>query len=461
MYKRDTIAAISTAVGDGGIGIIRVSGSEAIEIVDLLFKGKEENKLINSTSYKAHYGHIVERESGKIIDEVITLVMKAPKTYTTEDVVEINCHGGIVVLQKILNLVLKAGVRLAEPGEFTKRAFLNGRIDLAQAEAITDLIRSKTEAGLEVALKQLEGSLSNKINDIRQDIVSLLAHLEATIDFPDDEVEEFDPNQLDTRIGGIINKVEDLIKTSNRGKILKEGIKAAIIGKPNVGKSSLLNALLREKRAIVTDIPGTTRDIIEEVINIDGIPVKIIDTAGIRETEDVVEKVGVEKSEDLLKEADLILLVLDASQAISEEELDIVKKANDKDIILVINKVDLKEEIELGDIELILDSKDIVKTAAIDNEGIDKLEDTISSLIFRGDISSNSDTLISNIRHKNALDRAYGRLLDVQKTFQMGLPNDFITIDLRAALESIGEITGDTIGEDIIDQIFADFCLGK
>ncbi|GAB6099663.1 tRNA uridine-5-carboxymethylaminomethyl(34) synthesis GTPase MnmE [Halanaerocella petrolearia] len=462
MYPADTIAAISTAISEGGIGIVRISGPEAIEIADAVFKSiKGDKSLTEVDSYTAHYGHIIDPKTEGIVDEVISLVMKAPKTYTTEDIVEIDCHGGPVILKKILDLVLRQGARLADPGEFTKRAFLNGRVDLAQAEAVIDLIRSKTEANMEVALQQLEGGLSDKVNDIRQDLVALLAHLEATIDFPEDEIEDFESDELESRINGAIDKVDQLLQTSERGKILKEGIAATIVGRPNVGKSSLLNALVREKRAIVTEVPGTTRDVIEEVINIDGIPVRIIDTAGIREAEDQVERIGIEKSEEFLEKADLVLLVLDISRGISQEDRNLIAAIEDRDAVVIANKLDLDSGFDLEELEELVPNKPIVKTAAIDNQGIDKLEEVISDLVLAGEVQAEDQTLITNMRHKNALKRAKTGLLDVKETFEQGLPNDFLTIDLRGALEAIGEITGDTIGEDIIDQIFADFCLGK
>ena len=459
MYSTDTIAAIATAVGESGIGIIRVSGPDAIAIVEQIFQAKQDKSLAEVETYTAHYGHILEQED--VVDEVITLVMKEPKTYTKEDVVEINCHGGTVILRKILDLILNKGARLAEPGEFTKRAFLNGRIDLAQAEAVADLIQSKTEASLEVALNQLEGGLSDKVNEIRQDIISLLAHLEATIDFPEDEIEDFAPEELETRINEVENKIDKLLATSERGKILKEGIEAAIVGRPNVGKSSLLNALVREKRAIVTDIPGTTRDVIEEVINIDGIPVKIIDTAGIRNAQDQIEKIGVEKSEEYLAKAELILLVVDISAGITEGDKKLMKDAQDKEVVVIANKLDLEDQLELKKIEEILPEAPIVKTAAIANQGINELEDAISELVYSGKISAQDEAVISNLRHKKALERAKENIFDVRSTWEQGLPNDFLTIDLRAALEAVNEITGNAIGEDIVDQIFADFCLGK
>ena len=460
MYSSDTIAAIATAVGEGGIGIVRISGQEAINIADQVFDSIKDKKLADVDTYTAHYGHIVDSE-GQVIDEVITLVMREPKTYTTEDIVEINCHGGTVVLRKILDLVLDQGARLAEPGEFTKRSFLNGRIDLAQAEAVADLIQSKTEASMQVALDQLEGGLSNEVNSIKQDLISLLAHLEATIDFPEDEIEDFEPEELESRLNSVYQKIEELLATSERGKILKEGIEAAIVGRPNVGKSSLLNALVREKRAIVTDIPGTTRDIIEEVINIDGIPVKIIDTAGIRNAENQIEKIGVEKSEKYLAKAELILLVVDLNAGITAEDKQLMKDAQDKEVVVIANKLDLDHQLELEKVKEILPEAPIVKTAAIANQGINDLEDAISELVYSGKVSAQEEIIISSLRHKKALQRAKENIDDVKTTFERGLANDFLTIDLRAALEAINEITGDAVGEDIIDQIFADFCLGK
>ena len=459
LYSSDTIAAIATAVGESGIGIIRISGPEAIAITNQVFEPKQDKDLNEVESYTAHYGHIVEEE--QVVDEVITLIMKEPKTYTKEDVVEINCHGGTVVLRKILNLVLDQGARLAEPGEFTKRAFLNGRIDLAQAEAVADLIQSKTEASMEVALDQLEGGLSDQVNDIRQDLIALLAHLEATIDFPEDEIEDFQSEELGARIDTVEQKIDDLLATSERGKILKEGVEAAIVGRPNVGKSSLLNALVREKRAIVTDIPGTTRDVIEEVINIDGIPVKIIDTAGIRNAENQIEKIGVEKSEEYLTKAELILLVVDISDGITDEDKKLMRDAQNKEVVVIANKLDLEHQLELEKIKEILPEAPIVKTAAIANQGISELEDAIADLVYSGKINAQEETMVSSLRHKKALERAKENVSDVKSTWEQGLPNDFLTIDLRAALEAVNEITGDAIGEDIIDQIFADFCLGK
>ncbi|ADL13830.1 tRNA uridine-5-carboxymethylaminomethyl(34) synthesis GTPase MnmE [Acetohalobium arabaticum] len=463
MYIKDTIAAISTAVGEGGIGIVRISGPEAIEIADKIFKSYQQpdKKLNKVDTYTAHYGHIIKPETEQVLDEVISLVMKAPKTYTKEDVVEINCHGGMVPLQKILELVLDVGARLADPGEFTKRAFLNGRIDLSQAEAIMDVINSQTEAGLEAAMDQLEGGLSDQINNISQKILRLLANLEASIDFPEDEIEDFNSEELEKRVIEILSEIEDLLATSKQGRIVKEGIQTAIIGKPNVGKSSLLNALLRENRAIVTEVPGTTRDVIEEVINIDGIPLKIIDTAGIREAENEVEKIGIEKSEKFLKRADLVLLVLDAHCGITDEDRKIIGLAEGKDTIIVVNKTDLEPKLAVEELKEELDMEAVVETSATEGIGIKELEELISDMVFGGQIKSTDQTLITNLRHKEAIEDAYEDMNRVKETVEQDLPADFVTIDLKSALEKLGKITGDTVDEDIIDRIFADFCLGK
>ncbi|SDC43751.1 MULTISPECIES: tRNA uridine-5-carboxymethylaminomethyl(34) synthesis GTPase MnmE [unclassified Candidatus Frackibacter] len=463
MYFKDTIAAISTAIGEGGIGIVRVSGPEAISTINKIFKGygQTDKDLNEVDTYTAHYGHIINPKDEQIIDEVICLVMKATKTYTKEDVVEIDCHGGSIPLQKILDLVLKNGARLAEPGEFTKRAFLNGRIDLSQAEAVMDVINSKTEAGLEAAMDQLEGGLSSQIEEIKHKLLGLLAHLEASIDFPEDEIEDFNSDEIDSRVEEIIEQIEGLLATSKRGRIIKEGIRTAIIGKPNVGKSSLLNALLRENRAIVTDVPGTTRDVIEEVINIDGIPLKIMDTAGIRETEDEVEKIGVERSEKFLKQADLVLLVLDAHRGITEEDRRIINLVDEKETVVVVNKTDLESNLNLGELKKKFENVQVVETSAVEGIGISELEDLISEMVFAGEVKANEQTLITNLRHKEALEAAYDSILNVKETVKQGLPADFVTIDLKTTLEELGKITGDTLGEDIIDRIFADFCLGK
>jgi tRNA modification GTPase len=463
LYTKDTIAAISTAVGEGGIGIVRVSGPKAISIVNKLFRShKDQDKnLVEVDTYTAHYGHIFDLDTSEVIDEVICLVMKAPNTYTKEDIVEIDCHGGNIPLKKILEQVLNAGARLAEAGEFTKRAFLNGRIDLSQAEAVMDIITSQTEAGLEVAMDQLGGGLSKEIEKIRYKLIELLAHLEASIDFPEDEIQNFNSEEVGVRVSKNLEAINRLIKTSERGRIIKEGIKTAIIGKPNVGKSSLLNALLRENRAIVTEIPGTTRDVIEEIINIDGIPLKIMDTAGIREAEDEIEKIGVEKSRKFLQRADLILLVLDAHIGITDEDEKIIDLIDEKDTIVVANKTDLDSNLNLRELRKRIEGVKIIETSATERIGIEDLEELIKDVIFSGEIEFSDQTLVTNLRHKKSLEAAYEYMSNVKETVQKGLPADFATIDLKGALEELGKITGDAVGEDIIDRIFSEFCLGK
>ncbi len=459
MYIRDTIAAIATAVGESGIGVIRVSGEQAIQIVDKIFRGK--NSLSNTKTYTARYGYIYEFATEHKIDEVICLVMRSPNSFTTEDVVEISCHGGIVPIRRILHTVLEAGARLAEPGEFTKRAFLNGRIDLAQAEAIIQIINSQTEKGMEIAFQQLEGNLSRQISDLRQQMIRVMAHLEAALDFPEDEIEGFSTVELNQIIDRVIEDVQKLLKTSQSGKIYREGIKTIIIGKPNVGKSSLLNSLLREQRAIVTEIPGTTRDVIEEMINLEGIPLRLVDTAGIRETQDMVEKIGVERSKELLNKADLVLLVLDVSQNLTCEDLQIIELAKNKKVIVVINKIDLNLQIDETELRKHLPTENIVHTSVIEEQGLDNLREVILRLIFEGKVVSTNNTIITNLRHQQALEDTLNSLYRARESFQSEMPYDFVTIDLKAGLEYIGMITGETLTEDIIDQIFAEFCLGK
>ena len=459
MYVRDTIAAISTPLGEAGLGVIRVSGDEAIEVVDKIFKGKKHLK--DTDTYQARYGYIVDYKTEKRIDEVICLVMRSPKSFTTEDIVEVGCHGGVVPLRRILNAILDAGARLAEPGEFTKRAFLNGRIDLAQAEAIIQIINSKTEKGMEIAVQQLEGGLSSKISTMRQKLIRILAHLEAALDFPEDEIEGFSEDLIDKQINNAVDQVDQLLKTSQSGKILREGIKTSIVGRPNVGKSSLLNALLREQRAIVTEVPGTTRDVIEEMINLDGIPLRLIDTAGIRDTEDVVEKIGVERSKEFINQADLILLVLDVSQELTEEDYKIIELVKGKKTIVVVNKMDLDVKIDKSKLKDIFPEDQLVFTSILEEEGLEELKKTIVDLVFEGEVVSTDETIVTNLRHQRALEDAYQSLLKAKESLDANMPYDFLTIDLKDALQSLGKITGEALSEDIIDQIFAEFCLGK
>lgn len=457
----DTIAAISTPPGEGSIGIVRISGDQALNIIEKIFTPKYPKKINEVPSYTIHLG-IIKDQDENVVDEVLVSVMKGPKSFTTEDVVEINCHGGFLSLKRTLEVVLASGARLAEPGEFTKRAFLNGRIDLSQAEAIIDIIRSKTDAGQNMALSQLSGTLSNKIDELRHNLLGVLASIEASIDFPEDDIEEITNNNILSTTSEVNKEIKELLKTADHGKIFREGVNTIIIGRPNVGKSSLLNALLKEKKAIVTDIPGTTRDIIEDYINVGGIPLKILDTAGIRETEDIVEKIGVERTREALDKADLVLLVLDVILGITEEDKKIIEIIKDKKFIILVNKVDVDEVInQQNEIEEFIKELPRIYISAKEEIGIRDLEEKIREMIVGGEVVTSSDLWITNVRHKNALQKAYNNLLEVMGSLENGMPPDFLSIDVRAAWENLGEITGDTMGEDLLDRIFTDFCIGK
>ncbi len=461
MVEEDTICAVATAVGEGGIGIIRISGPQAVAVVNPVFRGVRGKMAADLLSYQAAYGHIIDPAAGAIVDEVLLLVMRTPRSYTREDVVEIHCHGGPVPLRKILALIVDEGARLAEPGEFTKRAFLNGRLDLSQAEAVIDIIRAKTDLSLKMAVGHLAGNLSQEIRSLRSDILQMIAHLEASIDFPEEDIEELAAEQVAAGTQQVIGRIAKLLDTAHTGRILREGLETVIIGKPNVGKSSLLNALLREKRAIVTDIPGTTRDVIEEYVNIRGIPLKIMDTAGIRETADVVEKIGVERARELIQRADLILVLLDISTALSAEDRDILDQLPDKQAIILVNKTDLPPMLEIDEITARAPGKKILKISVLEGFGLDELENTIGEMVYSGDIQQAEGAFVDNVRHANILATAKQYLEEVLNTAQMSLPLDCLVVDLRAAWEKLGEISGDTVNEDIIDQIFRQFCLGK
>ena len=449
----DTIAAISTTLGVGAISIIRVSGNDAIKIVNKIFKGKNLEKVETHT---INYGHIVDKD--EIIDEVLVSVMKSPKTFTTEDVVEINCHGGISTTNKVLELVLNNGARLAEPGEFTKRAFLNGRIDLTQAESVMDLINSKNESKRKVAIKGLNGYVSNIIRNLRQEILELLASIEVNIDYPEYEDAIVMTNDIvKPKITEIKEKLTNIINESENGKILTSGIKTIIIGKPNVGKSSILNRLLDEEKAIVTDIEGTTRDTVEGSITINGVSLNIIDTAGIRETEDIVEKIGVEKSLSLINEADLIIIVLNNNEELSEEDKKILTACKDKKVIVVINKSDLERKINLDDIKY----QNIVYTNTIDLNGINSLKEKIVELFNLNELEQQDDTYLSNVRQISLAKEAYQILEEVDNGIKNEVPVDMIEIDIKRAWEKLGEIIGETYTEELIDQLFSQFCLGK
>lgn len=455
----NTIAAISTAVGEAGIGIVRISGSDAINIGNSIFRGINTKQLNVGDNRKLIYGHIVEGE--EIVDEVLITYMKEPFTYTRENMVEIYCHGGIIPVRKVLELLLRSGARLAEPGEFTKRAFLNGRLDLSQAEAVMDIIESKTDKSYEVSLKQLEGSLSHKVRDIGDLLLAMIAHVEVSIDFPDHEVDEITYEEMIRDAKTVKEEIEKLLATADRGKILRDGLNTIILGKPNVGKSSLLNAILRENRAIVTDIPGTTRDIIEEFINIDGIPLKIVDTAGIRDTEDIVEKLGVDRAKDTVEMADLIIAVFDASRELTKEDYSIIDLIKDKKTIALLNKSDLKSAYDEEYLKKLLNGKHVISSSITTGVGVDLLENSIKDMFYSGQIEIDSGIIVNNMRHKNQLELAFKSIASALVDIEAGVPLDCIEVDLRNCWEDLGEITGDSVAEDIIDKIFAEFCLGK
>ena len=459
MFIDDTIAAIATAPGEGGIGIIRISGEKSLKVAESIFKSKSGKVIKDYNARTLIYGTIVDGE--KVIDEVLLAYMKGPNSYTAEDVIEINCHGGFISVKKILELILSKGVRLAEAGEFTKRAFLNGRIDLSQAEAIIDVIKSKTDMAHEVAQNQLEGSLAKKIKDLRMKVTEVLAHLEVSIDFSEEDVEEITYQTLKDKAISLRNEIKKLYDTAESGKILRDGLKTVIVGKPNVGKSSLLNSILGENRAIVTDIAGTTRDVIEEFVNIKGIPLKIVDTAGIRETEDIVEKIGVEKSKESFSTADLVIMVLDASRKLSQEDTEILENLENKKTIVLLNKMDLEPQIELEKIEEYINSEDIIKISALNHEGIEELKDKIESMVYHGSVKNSSNLIITNSRHKDALFKAYESINDAINAIEQTMPYDFIEVDFKNIWDYLGYINGDTVREDLLDTIFANFCIGK
>ena len=449
----DTIAAISTALGVGAISIIRVSGDEAVNIVNKITKSK---KIDKSPTHTIHYDFIVDND--KIIDEVLISVMLAPKTFTKEDIVEINCHGGIATTNKVLELLLTNGCRLAEPGEFTKRAFLNGRIDLIEAEGIMDLINSKTETSRNLAINQVSGRTSNLIKDLRQQIIEILANIEVNIDYPEyEDIEEMTNQMLSERISSIENKIKDILNKSENGKIVKEGINVALIGRPNVGKSSLLNCLLEQDKAIVTDIAGTTRDFVEGIIIIDGIILNIIDTAGIRQTNDIVESIGVNKSIDLIDKSDLVILLLNNNEEITEEDIELLEKIKDKNYIIVINKNDLESHINIEK----LDKDKIIYISALNNSGIDKLKEKIKEIFNFDKITTSDLTYLTNARSLSLLRQSLNSLNDIKIGLKNNLPIDMLEIDLKNIWELLGSIIGETYEDELIDQLFSQFCLGK
>lgn len=455
----DTIAAVATAYGEGGIGIIRISGEEALPILQEIFEFHGDTDTF--TSRRMTYGKIIDKEKNQIIDEVLAVYMKGPKTYTAEDVVEINCHGSMVSLRKTLALVLRKGARLAEPGEFTKRAFLNGRLDLSQAEAVIDMIRAKTDKSFDVAVSQLEGRLSLKVEEIRQKLLDLLVDITVNIDYPDEDIEEMTYEKLEESIVETQDMIEKLLATSSTGKMIREGIKIAIVGKPNVGKSSLMNGLLKETRAIVTDIPGTTRDTIEEVLSIRNIPVYLVDTAGIRETSDKVEKLGIEKSKEAFNQADFILFLLDGSRPLEEEDLQIMELLKERKSLVLINKRDLGEAISIEEIAAKLPASQVIEASLLKGQGITEIEDAVEDLVYGGEIVQKESMMVNNVRHIELLQQAVKSLTDALHMSEMREALDFIEVDVKNAYERLGEIIGETVSDDIINEVFARFCLGK
>ena len=454
-----TIASISTAPGIGGIGIIRMSGEKTFEILRKIFKPKTDQKIEDIKGYTIKYGHIIENK--EIIDEVLVSYFKAPRSYTTENMCEINSHGGNIIVKKILEMCLKNGAELAEPGEFTKRAFLNGRIDLAQGESVIDVINAKSEKEAKSGIKQLEGYLSSEIKGIKQEILDVLVNIEVTIDYPEYDTPEVQEQEIRRMLESVGNRLQKLEKSFDNGKIIKDGIKTAIIGKPNAGKSSLLNAILKEDRAIVTDIAGTTRDTIEEFVTINGIPLNLVDTAGIREASDEVEKIGVEKSIKQANDADLIIAIFDSSKDLTDEDLEILELIKNKKSIILLNKSDLNAKINENDSRFTKITDNIIKISALNKTGIDLLYEKISNMFNLNEINLDNNILITNIRHKNIISKSLDNVKKSKEALEMNLPIDIITIYIKNVLEDLGEITGEVVTEDIINEIFSKFCLGK
>lgn len=461
MFTEDTIAAIATAPGVGGVGIIRVSGAKAFPLVDALFAGKSAVPLTERPNRSIQYGRIVDPKTGRTVDEVLLLLMKGPHSYTAEDVIEIQCHGGPVVVRELLRLVLSSGARLAEPGEFTKRAFLNGRIDLTQAEAVIDIIEANGEAALGVAVGQLDGTLATWIRRLREELLTMVARLEVTIDYPEEDIEEVTTAEVAASLTPIMADMQHLLATAKSGRMVREGITTAIVGRPNAGKSSLMNALLRENRAIVTDIPGTTRDTIEEGMTIEGISLRLIDTAGIRDTEDIVEKLGVERAKEYVSAADIVVCVIDGSTALSEEEKDILETLKGRTAVVFINKADIATAITAEDIAPYGPFAAVAAISAANGEGLDVLGHVVKELVYGGDVQGDRGAMLSNIRHINLMETALALLTQAKENLEAGLSVDFIVTDMRSAWETLGDITGDSLRESMVDELFSRFCLGK
>ncbi|HDH5774418.1 TPA: tRNA uridine-5-carboxymethylaminomethyl(34) synthesis GTPase MnmE [Staphylococcus aureus] len=456
----DTITSISTPMGEGAIGIVRLSGPQAVEIADKLYKGKH---LLNDVpSHTINYGHIIDPESKEVVEEVMVSVLRAPKTFTREDIIEINCHGGILTINRVLELTMTYGARMAEPGEFTKRAFLNGRIDLSQAEAVMDFIRSKTDRASKVAMNQIEGRLSDLIKKQRQSILEILAQVEVNIDYPEyDDVEDASTEFLLEQSKEIKQEINRLLDTGAQGKIMREGLSTVIVGKPNVGKSSMLNNLIQDNKAIVTEVAGTTRDVLEEYVNVRGVPLRLVDTAGIRETEDIVEKIGVERSRKALSQADLILFVLNNNEALTQEDYTLYEVVKNEDVIVIVNKMDLEQNIDINEVKDMIGDTPLIQTSMLKQEGIDELEIQIRDLFFGGEVQNQDMTYVSNSRHISLLKQARQTIQDAIDAAESGVPMDMVQIDLTRTWEILGEIIGETASDELIDQLFSQFCLGK
>ncbi|HCD9152935.1 TPA: tRNA uridine-5-carboxymethylaminomethyl(34) synthesis GTPase MnmE [Staphylococcus aureus] len=456
----DTITSISTPMGEGAIGIVRLSGPQAVEIADILYKGKH---LLNDVpSHTINYGHIIDPESKEVVEEVMVSVLRAPKTFTREDIIEINCHGGILTINRVLELTMTYGARMAEPGEFTKRAFLNGRIDLSQAEAVMDFIRSKTDRASKVAMNQIEGRLSDLIKKQRQSILEILAQVEVNIDYPEyDDVEDATAEFLLEQSKEIKQEINRLLDTGAQGKIMREGLSTVIVGKPNVGKSSMLNNLIQDNKAIVTEVAGTTRDVLEEYVNVRGVPLRLVDTAGIRETEDIVEKIGVERSRKALSQADLILFVLNNNEALTQEDYTLYEVVKNEDVIVIVNKMDLEQNIDINEVKDMIGDTPLIQTSMLKQEGIDELEIQIRDLFFGGEVQNQDMTYVSNSRHISLLKQARQTIQDAIDAAESGVPMDMVQIDLTRTWEILGEIIGETASDELIDQLFSQFCLGK
>ncbi|QHL22922.1 tRNA uridine-5-carboxymethylaminomethyl(34) synthesis GTPase MnmE [Staphylococcus aureus] len=456
----DTITSISTPMGEGAIGIVRLSGPQAVEIADKLYKGKH---LLNDVpSHTINYGHIIDPESKEVVEEVMVSVLRAPKTFTREDIIEINCHGGILTINRVLELTMTYGARMAEPGEFTKRAFLNGRIDLSQAEAVMDFIRSKTDRASKVAMNQIEGRLSDLIKKQRQSILEILAQVEVNIDYPEyDDVEDATTEFLLEQSKEIKQEINRLLDTGAQGKIMREGLSTVIVGKPNVGKSSMLNNLIQDNKAIVTEVAGTTRDVLEEYVNVRGVPLRLVDTAGIRETEDIVEKIGVERSRKALSQADLILFVLNNNEALTQEDYTLYEVVKNEDVIVIVNKMDLEQNIYINEVKDMIGDTPLIQTSMLKQEGIDELEIQIRDLFFGGEVQNQDMTYVSNSRHISLLKQARQTIQDAIDAAESGVPMDMVQIDLTRTWEILGEIIGETASDELIDQLFSQFCLGK